>query len=46
MLKITGIGDIYCLKCGEDEEGALLDYEQERADLTGSSCVKCERVLL
>lgn len=45
MLKINPIGDIYCLSCGEEQEGALLDYV-ERPDLSGESCVECERVLL
>lgn len=46
MLKINSIGDIYCLSCGEEQEGVLLDSNYERPDLSGESCVECERVFL
>lgn len=45
MLKITAIGETYCLSCGENEEGVLLSYE-DRLDLIDSVCVRCERVLI
>lgn len=44
MLKIDSMENIFCLDCGEDNDGVIVSLE-ERADLEGETCHQCEMVV-
>lgn len=45
MIKINGVEEIYCLLCGDNQDGVLVSLE-DRADLIGGECGNCKKIIV